>query len=254
MASKKVERGKGVLWDGRWYHPEEVPTDPGVDYAEAHGINQKGLEAMCSRITCTTLHIKGLTASDLSPLASLTQLTDLQIVWAHKFTDASPLQALTKLKSLTLSDTKRWHDLEHICGLKVEALDLSGGMENANIYETLAPLARLSHLKTLSLTSVKVENDGLRPLADCKVLEDLELDLRFPTEDYAYLAAHMPQTRCEAFAPYVPLTYHHPGKDVMVVGFRKPVLHSQTDAKRLAKYVAEFEAMKQNFSSEPHHS
>jgi len=40
----------------------------------------------------------------------------------------------------------------------------------------------------------------------------LELDFRFPTEGYAYLSIHMPQTDCEAFAPYVPTEFGCTGK------------------------------------------
>jgi len=250
MTKRPSAHGKGILWDDRWYHPDELPSDPNIDMAEAHGLNQAGLVQLCERFKGQNLFFKGLTATDLSPLSALSQLTSLQITWAHKFTDASPLRKLSNLVSLTLSDTKRWQNLDHIAGMDLGELDLSGGMGNDNIYETLEPLASLKQLERLILASVKVKTDGLKPLAKCKSLKELQLDFRFPTEDYAYLSVHMPQTNCEAFAPYVPMEFGYNHKDMMVVGFRKPALSSKTDSARLAKYAAAFEALQAQFRKE----
>ena len=90
---------------------------------------------------------------------------------------------------------------------------------------------------------------GLRPLAQCKKLKQLNVAYTFPTEDYAYLSVKMPNTKCDAFQPYVSFIGDS-GGDVLEVGYRKPFLNPKKDAKRLARYVEKFEEMQEAFRAE----
>lgn len=240
------KRGQCVLYRNVWFKPSDFPVDEIVDELFAVSVNQAALEEICARAECKSLRIKGLTATDLSPISALSALQSLDITLAHKFTDASPLQQLQRLKSLSITDTKRWHDLSQIENLKIEELDVSGGLFNTDSFETLAPLAKLRRLKRLTLNNIKVIEGGLKSLSGCTHLEELFVDYTLPTEDYAYLSVKMPHTKCDAFAPYVYINTGG-GKDVLVVGFRKPFLNSKKDAARLEKYSAQFAALQQAF-------
>jgi len=247
------KRGQCVLFRNVWFKPEDFPVDEILDELQAFGVNQKALEVICRRSKARSMYIKGMTATDLAPMAELNRLKSLRIYWANKFSDASAIGTLKGLKSLMISDTMRWHDLSNLEGLNVTDLELSGGMNNESKYETLAPLSTLGNLETLNLTHFKVSSGGLRPLAKCSSLKELTLDCRFPTEDYAYLSVHLPKVKCDAFSPFIKLEGRGiGGKDVLVVGSRKPYLHSGKDATRLAKYVAKFEAMQEEFRCELH--
>ena len=94
--------------------------------------------------------------------------------------------------------------------------------------------------------NISVERDGLRPLAACAKLKHLTVPNQFPTADYAYLSALMPQVECDLFAPWVPRA-ESGGHDVMVVGRRKPFLHSVRDRERITRYEREFEALRRDF-------
>ncbi len=58
---------------------------------------------------------------------------------------------------------------------------------------------------------------------------------------YAFLKARMPQVSCSMFAPWVRLQAPLGGKDVMVVGKRRPFLSSTSDAEQLRGYERKFE-------------
>jgi hypothetical protein len=196
-----------------------------------------------------SLFIKGMTATDLSPLAGAQQLEELKIHWASKFTDASPISKLKNLQTLTINDSKRWHDLGQLSGSNVVHLDVSGGMGKGTSYETLEPLSTLRRLESLVLTNFKVDMGGLKPLALCKTLKELVLDCRFPTEEYAYLSVHLAEVKCDAFEPFIKIDGNIiGGKNVMVVGFRKPFLNSKKDAAKLQKYISEFRQIQDRFS------
>lgn len=104
----------------------------------------------------------------------------------------------------------------------------------------------LPHLKDMQLTGLKIENDGLRPVARCQALRTLSVSNTFDTEDYAFLAAKMPNTTCRHFSATVRVQGGsiRAGIDTMVVGRRKPFLNSREDAERIKKYEAAFAKLK----------
>lgn len=240
------KRGQCVLHRNVWFKPTDFPIDALKDSAQAFGVNQTALKALCDRLDTKSLFIKGLTANDLSPLANIKNLEELNITWAHKFDNVSVLKDLPNLQSLTISDTKRWQDLSQLAGAEITHLDVSGGMWNDNTFESLAPLADLPNLETLVLNAVKAKEGGLKPLAQCKSLKRLSLSYKFDTEDYAYLSVKLPDVDCDAFAPYVSWD-HTPDDEVLVVGKRKPFLNRKKDEQRLAKYIADFDKLQMKF-------
>lgn len=184
------KRGQCVLYRNAWFRPDDFPVGEIQSELSSFGVNQKTLEIICARMHAKPLFIKGMTATDLSPLEGLQHLERLHIFLAHKFTDASPIATLKNLKTLLIEDTKRWQNLNQLSGSSVVHLELSGGMTKVGTYESLEPLSRLPYLEDLVLTHFGVNDGGLRPLGKCKNLRRMILDCRFPTEEYAFLSVH----------------------------------------------------------------
>ncbi|MGH7468866.1 MAG: leucine-rich repeat domain-containing protein [Longimicrobiales bacterium] len=183
---------------------------------------------------------------DLAPLQQLGGIEHLAIRWNTKLKDLSPLARLSNLETLILEDVPKVEDLAPLAHLqKLLALDFSGGIWNKNRARSLLPFAGLPRLQELRLYNLRVDSDGLRPLAGCKTLQSLSVSNQFPTEDYAFRAAALPSTHCGMFAPFVHIATPIDGKDVMVVGKGKPFLNSTTDHVRLTEYVRQFEALRE---------
>jgi hypothetical protein len=161
--------------------------------------------------------------------------------WNTRARDIEALGGLSSLQGLVLEDTPKIRDLAPLARLRgLSSIEFSGGIWNRNTASSLEPLAQLTSLRDLTLLNLRVESGGLRPLARCRSLETLELSNQFATEDYAYLSVHLPNARCPHFAPYIRLKQPVDGKDIMVVGRRKPFLNSRRDQKRLERYASAF--------------
>lgn len=223
-----------------------------IDCKAAHvvGVNEKSMTRLCEVIRTRSLHFYEMRVADIGPLAAFPEMEHLSIRWNTKVTDLSAVGDLTQLRTLVLEDVPKVDDLGPLSALKkLVGLDFSGGIWNKNRAQTLGPLAQLPELAELHLTNLAVVSDGLRPLAKCPKLRALTLSNQFATEDYAYLSTHLPNVECEMLAPYVRLPEPIGGKDIMVVGKRRPFLNSQDDVKKLARYVERFQALQAEFAS-----
>ena len=138
----------------------------------------------------TTLSLHGREVTDLTPLAELTQLTELGI-YETKVTDISPLAKLTKLTTLKIRDTLL-NDITPLASLTdLRELELYGNWELTDItplaslnkltklgiygnpIADLSPLKGLSNLEHLHLQSIKITE--LTPLAKLTNLTTLEI-------------------------------------------------------------------------------
>jgi len=138
----------------------------------------------------TTLSLDGREVTDLTPLAELTQLTELGI-YETKVTDISPLAKLTKLTTLKIRDTLL-NDITPLASLTdLRELELIGNWELTDItplaslnkltklgiygnpIADLSPLKGLSNLEHLHLQSIKITE--LTPLAKLTNLTTLEI-------------------------------------------------------------------------------
>jgi hypothetical protein len=241
----------GVLYvDDVYYDIQKLDQELIGSHAFAASINQNELEKICTNLKVNCLEFKGLTAKDWSPLQSISGLTDLRITWALKVEDISPLTKIP-LISLYISDTKRLTNLEPLSDMKtLEVFEFSGGMWSKNTAESLAPLERLPNLKELTLTNLKVIEGGLKSLANCNQLHRLRISNQFPTEEYAYLMAKLPNVKCNKFVAYEKIPALGPKQnDVMITGSRKPWLNSTNDSARIQKYENAFKALVESYSS-----
>ena len=248
VAADGIERPIAVV-DGVVHSVKDLREPITGEGAWVGGVNHKTFPHLCRFLRVEHLVFYEMRVPDLEPLLQLPDLRELKIEWNTKVTDIAPLAELRGLRVLELMDVPKVRDLSPVSELRdLVAFSFAGGIWNKNRAATLEPLAALPRLEELVLNSLKVESDGLRPLARCRALKRLELSNQFETADYAYLSVHLPDTECTMFAPWVDVGKSDLG-DVMVVGKRKPFLNSETDGARIKKYERAFAKLQDKFRS-----
>jgi antitoxin component YwqK of YwqJK toxin-antitoxin module len=116
----------------------------------------------------TELGIAGTQVTDISPLAKLTKLTTLKIR-NNTLNDITPLASLTNLRELELYVNRELTDITPLAGLNIlTKLGIYG-----NPIADLSPLRGLSNLEHLNLESNKITE--LKPLAKLTNLTTLEI-------------------------------------------------------------------------------
>ena len=128
--------------------------------------------------------------TDLSPLAGLTNLQTLEVPVSGENVgiDLTPLSGLTKLRTLRTGSNVT--DLSPLAGLtELRELDLTyGGYSSSDSqeYESLAPLASLSNLTSLTIRNLKISD--LSPLAGLSKLRSLTIHNGVSIQDLSPLA------------------------------------------------------------------
>ena len=231
-----------VVVDGKYVAaPAKPETHISGEYACIMGINEKSAAQTLANTDVSKLRILEIRCQKLPATKSPDRLTELGLEWSTKVTDLSFLEHYPNLEILSIVDFPKAHDLSPIAACrKLKALEFSGGIWNKNTAASLEPLASLDQLEFLCLANLKVGGGGIRPIQMIQSLRRLELSNQFPTEDYAFLKAKMPKAECSKFSAYISLKSAIDGKDIMIVGSRKPFLDSKKDSERIAKYEQQF--------------
>jgi len=211
-------------------------------------VNQKEFEAIISFVNPKMLYIYDIKASDLSSLENLTKLEILEIEWNTKTTKLWDVSKNKALKALYIKDFSKLNDISLIVGGRnLSILSLSGGNSKPLKLDTLKELSALKQLEYLGLSNVRILDDSLEPITKLKGLKKLGISNQFPTEEYAKLSVMLPNTKCEKFNAFAPLGSPIAGKNVMVVGKRKPLLNTREDAVKLKKYEDQFKALQDKY-------
>lgn len=214
-------------------------------------VTQQQFNAILSLVNPPELKLYEVRVADLSRLSSLTRLEKLELDWNTKATGLWDMRPNTRLRSLSVNDFSKLDNVDEIRNApQLEKLNLSGGMWNKLKLQSLEPLRALDSLRLLCLGNLSIEKGGLDPLATLRQLEELDISNQFPNSEYAKLSVALPNTKCRYFQPYVEAKGIFPDKDTMVTGTRKPFLHSERDAERLAKYATEFKKLQDQFRSQ----
>ena len=239
-----------VVLDGVPQAIKSLTKPVSVNISYFVGVNQKSFEKAMSLVSSRVMHFYEMRVADISALKQNNKLQELAIHWNSKLEDISPLAEIPNLKSLILEDSPKIYDLSPLerC-LEIECLEYSGGVWKKNKANSLEYISHLPKLKHLRLLNLGIDSNGIKPLASLSGLEELELSNQFPTDDYAYLSVQLEKTNCNYFAPYVEMSSHIDGSDVMVIGSRKPFLNKVNDSEKLAKYVKQFEALREQFTA-----
>ncbi len=214
-----------------------------------YGANEKQLQQILSFISPDFISIYQILAKDLSILETLTETETMVLRWNSKSDQLWNMSHNKGLKALVIEDFQKISTVNPISNAgNLEYLVLEGGMWKPLKLDNLSPLAGLSKIQFLRLANMHVKIDGLTPIANLKGLEELDLSNQFETSEYAYLTAKLPDTKCNYFKPYIKLSNSIGGRDVMVIGKRKPFLNFELDKTKIKKYTSEFEEMVRGFS------
>jgi len=216
-------------------------------------VTQEMFEAACAMPGLRGLYIKWSAISSLAPLATLRSLTHLHLGGAPSATGLEALARLPDLIDLELHNVRAAADLSFLQGLEgLRALDLAGDGNSLKPLklESLAPLAAMTGLERLSLSTIRVADGSLAPLAALPKLRWLGLSNAFPMAEVARLAGRRPDVECGLFEPSEGPVASIACKSCkqhrlhMPTGKGLPWLCETCDAERLARHVAEFEAIR----------
>ena len=255
-----MQRGEGwgqlkkpvLVLDGK-SHAWKPDVAYKADKALIVGTNDKNFRSVCQSLTVKTVYFYEMRVTDVSALKEISEVRKIAIDWNTTLSDLRPFSSLPNLVALALVNTPKANDLSFVAALKnLRAFEFSGSrtLSSKNKAITLEPIGALTQLEELRLQGLDVQSGGLRPLAKCPQLKRLVVSNTFATEDFAYLAAMLPNTECRYFRATVPVDGGAIGDgiDTMVVGKRKPFLNSKTDSQRLRQYHDKFAELVARFS------
>ncbi|HYF30207.1 MAG TPA: hypothetical protein VD993_03715 [Chitinophagaceae bacterium] len=152
----------------------------------AIGLNDKELTKILSYTHPKCINIYQLLAKDLSPLEQLSNTETIILKWSTKATSLWDFSKNTSLKDLHIEDFSKLQSISEISQAKhLRNLILAGGVWKPLKIFSLSPLSELVHLEYLKLANIKVDDDSLRPLANLKNLNVLEITNQFETSEYA---------------------------------------------------------------------
>ncbi|MEM5017878.1 leucine-rich repeat domain-containing protein [Metabacillus indicus] len=213
-------------------------------------VNQAEFNLILSLIKPKVLYIYGMKVERLAALELLSTTEQIYLCWNTKADKMWDLSKNTALKTLSIEDFKKLNSVYELKNhTAIESLRLSGGIWNTLNLDTLEPLKGMVRLDSLSLLNIRVRDESLEPLTQLKNLLNLTISNQFPTEEYAKLSIALADTKCDYFQPYVVLDDPIDGKDIMVIGKRKPFLNSVADHKKIEKYTSQFKAFQEKFIS-----
>ncbi|PEN53774.1 internalin [Bacillus toyonensis] len=210
-------------------------------------VNQKQFDKIMTYVNPEVLYVYEMRVENLSKLQEMSNLRALYLCWNTKNTNLWDLRYNKNLSYLLIEDFSKLEDLTPIKdGQNLEGLYLGGGIVKALNVKTLDPIGELVQLNALTLMNIKVKDLSLEPLMNLEGLKQLNLSNQFPMEEYAKLSVVLQNTECEFFKPYVH-TDSIGGKDIMMIGRKRPFLNSKTDFEKIRKYEQEFKRIQEEF-------
>lgn len=218
-------------------------------------VTQEIFEAACAMPNLEGLYIKWSAITSLVPIVGLKRLAHLHLGGAPSATHIEAVAQLPALVSLDITNVRAAGDLRFLQGLpKLRELWVGGDSNSLKplMIASLEPLTALRELELLTLTTVRLADGSLAPLAELPRLTHLGLANTFPMEEYARLAGQRPDIQCDRFEPsYGPnesLRCKSCGEYSLfaLTGKGKPWLCQHCDAERLALHNAGFLALVKN--------
>ncbi|MGE0977307.1 internalin [Bacillus cereus] len=210
-------------------------------------VNQEQFDNIMTHVNPELLYVYKMRVENLSILQMMSNLREVYLCWNTKNTDLWNFIYNKNLTYLLIEDFSKLEDLTPIKdGGNLGGLYLGGGITKALNVKTLEPIGDLVRLNELTLMNIKVKDHSLEPLMNLKKLKKLNLSNQFPVEEYAKLSVVLQNTECEFFKPYVRMESTE-GKDIMMIGRKRPFLNSKTDIEKIKKYEQEFKNIQDEF-------
>ena len=190
----------------------------------------------------------------LDTLVPLPELCTLRLtaVPAKGLTSLEPLSNVPNLERLILHHVplvKSLGPLAHLEKLKDLLLEISpASITTLHELDSLQPLAGLRTLERLELRGIRVRELGLRPLEQMTWLRHLVVNNRFEIEDFARLAAALPNTKGYCLHPAVPVGIpcdQCQQDKLMLIGRTRPIMACpQCQANHVERHIAKFQQCK----------
>jgi hypothetical protein len=166
----------------------------------AHDVDQSYLDELCELTSLESVYLERVTATDLTPLVALKNLSHLMVLGATKVSDLSWISQLHSLRALALENLKLASDLQPLASLsELSALAVEGSMWTAMRVATLQPLANLMRLESLFLTNLRVQDRSLQALHTLRQLRVLQCAKFYPREEFIKLQLALPALQCGWF-------------------------------------------------------
>ena len=170
----------------------------------AAAVDQAYLDEICELEALDYLWLGWpVTARDLSGLAKLKRLSFLKLDSPRNVTDFAPLTRLPALTHLFVENAKHMDGLEWLAPLRSQlaVLGIEGSLWTTQKLASLAPLAGFG-FEALCLTSVRLADKDLIPLASCPELRHLICARFAPRARFEELKALRPDIACLWFDNY----------------------------------------------------
>lgn len=164
----------------------------------AGSVNQDFLDEIC-QLTRLKVAFLGypFTATDISGLSALQNLHTIKIDSPRNITDFSVLMELPRLHTLFIENAKHLKDIEFLRGAHhLKVIGIEGSMWTHQKVESLAPLAGLEKLEALFLTTARLKDKDLTPLAACPNLRVVQCARFAPKAAFDALRAAAPALSC----------------------------------------------------------
>jgi hypothetical protein len=158
-----------------------------------NGANTQTLASLIHAPRLRAISLQSTKVDSVAMLAGLAPLEHLSVCDGRRLSSVRELAGAPALRTLLLWNVPHFTDLEslglmsHLIGLQ-----LGGAMWRTQRLSTLAPLSHLARLRYLDLPATRAETDSLQPLAALTELRDLSLPNVYPIEQFAALAASLP--------------------------------------------------------------
>lgn len=238
-----------------------IDSRPAATALRVSGLDQAGLERLVTdhgaRLSAIELW-KCPRIADLTPLEDLADLQMVSIYWNQRTSRLWNLSRTPLLCALRVEDVRRLHRLDDLQGgHALRELRLGDAVVGTSTFETLDPLARLTELQDLECLPKRIDDGRVQPLAALTGLTSLSLPANlFTTDQFAWLRARLGDA-VESDVLEGVVTVPRRSVDelassyVQLVGRRKPLLDSVSDAARIRKHAESFDALVTRFRADP---
>ena len=212
-------------------------------------VNQDVINSIVPLLKVKELKLYDIRFSNFEVFSIMSTIEKIDIEWCTKPLALWDMTNNTKLVLLSIKDFSKLQDLSLISTAKhLKELEISGGMNTAMHIKTLDPIKELSELEILALGNLRIDDSSLlSPIASLHMLKELDISNQFPTEQYARLSVLLPHAKSRMFEPYFRMDQILDGKDIMVVGSRKPLLSSKHDKDKLDMYARRYRELQDRF-------
>lgn len=233
----------------------EMAAGKDPEILEICGMNQESLEYFVQHYARTYRYLsffKCQLIRDFSPLEDLTRLEEVNIYWNIRSDKLWNFSRNDSLRTIRVSDAKKMTlnpDLVKTSRV-LENVFFCGSMFNNYPLQSLESFAGMPQLKHLGLGCIRLMDHSLDALKTLPGLERFDFDAgMLTTEEIAWIVAKYPQLSGRCLCAYNKEDAIM--NDVRVCGFRKPGLDLPKDQKRLDRYVAQFNALVEQYRAEP---